>query len=85
MNMAAITIEIPESLPDQLHETKEQFAQEAKLAMAIKLFELKRISSGTAAQIVGMDRASFLLKLRDFNVPMIDITVDELAQDIANA
>jgi predicted HTH domain antitoxin len=85
MNMAAITIEIPESLPDQLHETKEQFAQEAKLAMAIKLFELGRLSSGIAAQIAGLDRVTFLLRLHEFSVPMVNMTAEELALDITNA
>jgi predicted HTH domain antitoxin len=32
--------------------TKEQ---EAKMAMAVKLFEMKRISSGMAASLVGMN------------------------------
>ncbi len=65
--------------------TRARFEQEAKMAMAVKLFEMRRLSSGMAASLVGMDRVSFLLRLSDFGVPMIDLDTDELAEDIANA
>ena len=55
------------------------------MAMAVKLFEMRRLSSGMVAALVGMDRVSFLLRLSDFGVPMIDLDADELAEDIANA
>ena len=80
-----LMIEYPESLPDALQETREQFEHEAKMAMAAKLFEMKRVSSGTAAALVGMDRVSFLLNLRRYGVPMIDLAEDELRSDLVNA
>ncbi|MBU0716805.1 MAG: UPF0175 family protein [Planctomycetes bacterium] len=80
-----MSVQYPDSLPDVLHESREQFEQEAKMAMAAKLFELKRISSGTAAALVGMDRVSFLLRLHQFGVCMIDAAEGELAEDVANA
>lgn len=80
-----LTIPYPETLPDALGRTREQFEQEAKWAMAVKLFELKRLSSGMAATIVGVDRVSFLLKLGDYGVSLIDLTEEELLSDLANA
>jgi predicted HTH domain antitoxin len=53
--------------------------------MAVKLFEMKRISSGQAAQLAGIDRATFLLRLAESGVAMIDLPADELADDIRNA
>lgn len=83
--LSKLEIEYPENLPDVLQTTRARFEQEAKMAMAVKLFEMRRLSSGMAADLVGMDRVSFLLRLRDFGVPMIDLDADELAEDIANA
>lgn len=80
-----LTIEYPETFPDAVGRTREQFEQEAKWAMAVKLFELKRLSSGMAAALLGVDRVTFLLKLGDYGVPLIDLTEDELMADIANA
>jgi predicted HTH domain antitoxin len=53
--------------------------------MAVKLFEMKRLSSGMAADLVGVDRVTFVLKLADYGVPMIDLTETELLSDLANA
>ena len=59
--------------------------QEAKLAMAVKLFEMKRLSSGMAASLIGMTRVQFLSEIHRFGVPMIDLDESELAQDLLNA
>ncbi len=80
-----LTIEYPETFPDAVGRTREQFEQEARWAMAVKLFELQRLSSGMAAALLGVDRVTFLLKLGDYGVPMIDLTEEELLSDIANA
>ena len=74
-----LEIEYPENLPDVLQTTRARFEQEVKMAMAVKLFEMRRLSSGMAAALVGMDRVSFLLRLSDFGVSMIDLDADELA------
>lgn len=55
------------------------------MAMAVKLFEMKRLSSGLAASLAGMERTRFLLSLHRYNVPMIDLEEDELLLDMNNA
>ncbi len=79
-----LTITYPQTLPDFLQVSRDTFEQEAKLAMVVKLFEMKRLSSGMAAQLVGMDRVTFLLSLHRFGVPMIDLEED-LLSDIEHA
>jgi len=78
-------INYPENLPDTLQMTKSAFEKEAKMAMAAKLFEMKKISSGMAASLLGIERVSFLLNLKNYNVPMIDLEYDELYMDLENA
>lgn len=80
-----LKIYYPATLPDALQQTREQFEQEAKWAMAAKLFEMKRLSSGMAAELVGTDRVSFLLNLHHYGIAMIDLTEDELIADLNNA
>ncbi|NJO17540.1 MAG: UPF0175 family protein [Thioploca sp.] len=79
------TITYPQTLPDFLQLSREAFEQEAKLAMVVKLFEMKRLSSGMAAQWIGMNRVTFLLSLHHFGVPMIDLEEEELLSDIEHA
>ncbi len=78
-------IDYPEQLPDVLQMSRQQFEQEARMAMAVKLFELKRLSSGLAATLAGVDRVSFLLSLHRYGAPMIDLDEEELRSDIRNA
>jgi predicted HTH domain antitoxin len=80
-----LRIEYPDNLPDQLGQSREQFEAEARMALAVKLFEGKRISSGVAASLAGVDRKAFLLGLHRYGVPMIDLDDEELLSDLRNA
>jgi predicted HTH domain antitoxin len=60
-SMKTMQIEYPESIPAALNLTLESFEKEVRLALAIKLFELGRLSSGQAAALAGLPRVTFLL------------------------
>jgi predicted HTH domain antitoxin len=62
-----------------------EFEHEARLAMAVKLFEMGKLTSGQASQLAGMGRVEFLYELKRFKVSAIQVEGDELQQDIANA
>jgi len=55
------------------------------MAMAVKLFEMKRLSSGVAAKLAGVDRVTFLLSLHRYGVAMIDLDDEDLLTDLHNA
>lgn len=80
-----IIVKVPNNLLDAVHSTPKQFEQEAKMAMAVKLFEMKRLSSGMAASLVGMSRVQFLSELHRFGVAIIDLDDAELEEDVLNA
>ena len=80
-----LVIDYPERLPDALQQSRSDFEREAKMAMAVKLFEMKRLSSGIAAKIAGLDRVTFLLNLHRYGVAMIDLDEDDLLSDLENA
>ena len=58
-SMNTIQIEYPESIPAALNLTPESFEEEARLALAIKVFELGGLSSGQAAALAAMPRVNF--------------------------
>ncbi len=78
-------IDYPEILPDALQKSREQFEYEAKMAMAVKLFEIKRLSSGLAASLVGLDRVTFLLQLHQYGAAMLDLADEELLAAVEHA
>ncbi|NET15800.1 MAG: UPF0175 family protein [Okeania sp. SIO1H6] len=83
--VSQLIIEYPDIFPDAIGQTSEAFEQEAKWAMAVKLYEMKPISSGMAANLLSVERVTFLLKLNDYGVAMIDLTESEILSDLANA
>ena len=83
--VSTLEIDYPSSLPDALQRSQVQFEQEAKMAMAVKLFEMKWLSSGVAAKLAGVDRVSFLLGLHRYGVAMIDLDEKELQSDMDHA
>ncbi len=83
--MHTITLSIPDETLQALQTTPEDLGQEMLLVVAIKLFELGRLSSGAAANLAGIPRTVFLTKLADYGVDTFRLTEAELAEDLANA
>ena len=49
--MTTITINCPDSILISLKETPEEFANEASKLLAVKLYEMGKLSSGRAAKL----------------------------------
>jgi len=80
-----LKIEYPATLPDILNETYEEFENEAKRALALKLFETGRISSGIASQLIGVSRIQFLSNLKGYRISPMNFNEEELSSDVDNA
>jgi predicted HTH domain antitoxin len=83
--MAMISIPCPDSILISLKETPEDFAREANRLLAVKLYEMGRLSSGRAAELAGMSRISFLQALSSYGAPIFDLSTQELESDFQNA
>jgi len=85
MTAHQLTIPYSEDLLLSLKSDPEHFEAEARLLLAVKLYELGRVTTGTAAQLAGMDRVRFIFELDRFGLSPIGVDPDELAEDVANA
>lgn len=63
----------------------DDYDADTRMAAAAKLFELGKISSGKGGELAGIPRLVFLHRLAEFNVSVIDLTPEELEQDVRNA
>ena len=79
--MSEITMTVPDESLSALRMTPEQFGVELRMAGAVKLYELGRLSSGAAAQLAGVPKPVFLEKLADYGVDTFDLTEEELRQE----
>jgi len=79
--MSEITISIPERSLLALKVTTEQAGSELRLAEAMKLYELGRLSSGAAAELAAIPRCLFLTKLADYGIDTFRLTEAELKSE----
>jgi len=81
-----INIEYPESLANSLRLNAKDFELEIKTSSLVKLFEIEKVSTGTAAKVLGLARIDFLDLLSKYKVSVLgQYDLNDLTEDIANA
>ncbi len=79
--MCEITLSIPDDTLLALKVRPDQLGAELRLAAAVKLYELGRMSSGAAAKLAGVPRTVFLMKLADYGVDSFKLSEEELQKE----
>lgn len=80
--VARVVFDFPPGFFSALRGSPEEFADEMRLAAAIHWYSQGIISQGKAAEIAGLDRARFLDELYRRKVPAIQITPEELREEL---
>lgn len=80
-----LTIEYGDKLLLGLGLSPAEFASEAKLLLAAKLYEMGRLTSGQAARLCGRTRVDFLLNLPRLGVPVSNLGPEDADDEIAFA
>ena len=83
--MKTITIQYDESIPFSLGESPRAFELEAAFLLALKLFELGRLSAGKASELCGLAKPTFLWKAGEMGVPVARLDDDQFEAEFNNA
>ena len=81
----SLTIDYGDDVLLALGMTPEEFSEEARTLIAVKLHEMGRLSTGAAAELANLPKPLFLTKLADYGVDTFDTSEDELQDDVASA
>ena len=76
--MGQITIDVPDEALLAFKVGADQVGAELRLAAAMKLHELGRLSSGAAARLAGIPRVLFLLRLAEFGIDSFRLNAEDL-------
>ena len=81
----SLTIDYGDEVLLALGLTPEEFREEAKILIAVKLYEMGRLSTGAAAELADVPKPLFLTKLADYGVDTFDMSEEDLRRDLASA
>ena len=72
MSVAVLEVDLPPSLT----------TEEAKTLLAVKLYEVGKISLGQAAKMAGFSKRAFLEILNRYKVPVFNYPAEDLREEL---
>ena len=82
--MHHLTIDYGEDLLVTSGKSPDDLERELSFLLAVKLFELKRLSLGKAAAFCNMEKADFMYELGRMQIPVMNLDDDQIADELQN-
>lgn len=80
--MPTITIDVPDGALSALRLSPAEFAREMRVAAALLWYSRGEVSQAKAAEIAGTSRAEFIDELAHRRIPVVQVTAEELQDEI---
>lgn len=80
--MAELTIQYPDDLLVASGKPRHAVEEELRLLLAVKLFELGRLSLGKAAELAGMGKVRFADELGRLHIPVVNLDEPEIQEEL---
>ncbi len=83
--MQTLSITYSDDLLISTGKSKKAFEQEMRFLLAVKLFELGRLTVGKAAELCNMNKMQFMDELGRMEIPVINLDNDQILDELQNA
>lgn len=83
--MRTISIPYSDDLLVATGQTPEALEHDLRVLLAVKLFEVRRLSLGKAAELAGLTTLNFLDELGRNSVPVINLEDDQIEDELRSA
>lgn len=80
--MDTVTVELEHDLVDMFHDVRGRPEEKLKEYLVLELYRRHEISSGKAAEWLGMSRLEFIRYASRLGIPYIDLDEQELGEEI---
>jgi predicted HTH domain antitoxin len=78
-------IEYPEDILLALKQKESDFLNNLKMFVAMKYYELRKLSLGKAAELAGIEKKDFIRLLSQNKITIFMLSKEELIRDLENA
>ena len=83
--MCEIRFSVADNVLHALKLNAEQARAQLRMLAAVKLYEMKRLTSGAAAKLAGVPKPAFLRSLGDYGVATFRQSAEELQEEFDNS
>lgn len=83
--MQTLSIPYSDDLLVATGKSKDALERELSFLLAVKLFELRRLSLGKAAELCGMKKLNFMDEVGRMGIPVINLDNDQIRDELKNA
>ena len=83
--MRVLTIPYSDDLLVATGQSPDALERELRLLLAVKMFELRRLSLGKAAEMCGMSKVHFMDELARMGIPVINLDDDQIREELCDA
>ncbi len=83
--MNTLSIKYPPEVLWALQQEPKEFEREARILLAVKLYESGKLTTGLAARIADVPRATFLFLLGQYGLSPFGETTKDVAKDLKRA
>ena len=78
-----LTVHIPGEIRQMLNRTPDELSRDMRLYTALMLFRTGKLSSGAAAEMAGVPRIMFLDLCAEYDIPVSQVTANDLRRELA--